>query len=465
MNAAAQPSAVRDERSSSRRGGALVRGVALLAAGGVLVLPYGRVLALPVAGSFVELCDVLFVLAGGLWLGALAMGAERLRWRPAYLALGGYVALCVASYFVAVGTRAWLVHGAAAVYQAGLCVMLAHVLALPTYRRMLVGAWLGAAALTVVLGLAGVALFYAGVTERAHNPFLWNYGSVPVGNYPRLYVMFRNGNALCNYLLVSIGVALAFGREWRALWPRGFALGIAAALLVALFTLSPGVGGILLLLGLWVSWSQRATPATARSGWQRAALVGGVAAALGFLALAVVSVVPRGQGAIALGPVDLVLEGSPRVSVWSSAASLFAEHPLFGQGLGSPSAWITDPRVFTPRDRWNDALSMQQFEPRASDAHNTALSLLSQLGVTGFVLFAAFVVLLLRELRAAPSSSRSALGATLIGGLVYHGLFASLEEMRHVWLLFALSLAVVPERAQASAASVGFASTGLPESS
>jgi O-antigen ligase len=441
----------------------LVRGAGLLVAGGVLVLPFPRVLGLPVAGSFVELCDVLFALAGLLWLAALLGGGARLRWRHPYLALAGYVALCVLSYFVAPGKRAWLVHAAAAVYQAGLCVMVAHVLASAERRRTVAGAWLAAAAVTTLLGLVGVALFYAGVKERVHNPFLWNYGSVPVGNYPRLYVLFRNGNALCSYLLVSIGVALAFGREWPSAWPRWAAFGVGAVSVVALFTLSPGVGGIALMLGLWAWWSR---PQNGPAGsFRRAALLLGLGAALGFFALSLVSVVPRGQGAIGFGPVDLVLAGSPRVSVWSSAVGLFADHPLFGQGLGSPSAWADDPRVFVPRDGWTDAVVTQRFALRPSDAHNTPLSFLSQLGLSGFAAFAAFVLLLFLELRAAPRALRIALSAALCGGLLYHGLFASLEEMRHLWLLFALSLAVVPEPAQAGAASAGLAPSGLPASS
>jgi O-antigen ligase len=472
MKAAVRPSPIHDaapliDVAPGAGSSVLERGALVLIAGGVLMLPFGRVLGLPVAGSFVELCDVLFALAGLLWLVALIGASERLRWQPAYLALAGYVGLCAASFFVAPGRRAWLVHSAAAVYQAGLCVMIAHVLASAARRRIVVGAWLGAAAFTSALGLIGVALFYLGVKERVHNPFLWNYGSVPVGNYPRLYVLFRNGNALCSYLLVSIGLALAFGRDWSRLWPRWVALGIAATLLVALFTLSPGVGGIGLMLGLWVVWSRHpasGAPVFGR-GVRRAALCVGASAALGFFVLALVSVVPRGQGALALGPVDLVLAGSPRVSVWSSAARLFGERPLLGQGLGSPSAWITDPRVFVPRDHWSDAVLSQHFEPRASDAHNTALSLLSQLGVSGFALFAAFIVLLFKQLGSAPRAAASGLAAALVGGLLYHGLFASLEEMRHLWLLFGLTLAVVPERPQPRAASAGFASTGLPDSS
>jgi O-antigen ligase len=414
---------------------ALGRAATALIAAGVLLLPFARLFSLPVAGSYVELSDLLFVLAGLAWVGALATRAERLRWRRAHLPLAGYVAVAVSSGVWAVSSRAWLVHAAAAVYQAGLCLMVAQLLEREARRRIVVSAWLCALAITVALGLAGVALFYAGVSERAHNPFLWNYGSVPVGNYPRLYVLFRNGNALCNYLIVGVGVALAFARlSRRVLWS-----GIAAALLVAVFTLSPGVGGLLLLLGLWLWWTRPAP-----SLWRRAALALGVLAALGFFALSVVSVVPRGQGELRLGPVDVVLAGSPRISVWSSAARLFAEQPLLGQGLGAPSATITDPRVFTPRDQWTEAVTQTAFAPRASDAHNTALSLLSQLGLTGFALFALFVFLVFGELCAAPRAIAHGLGAALCGALLYHGLFGSFEEMRHLWLLFGLCLSAVP---------------------
>jgi putative inorganic carbon (hco3(-)) transporter len=454
MNVAAQTS-LSDEAAPRSQPSTLARAATALIAAGVLLLPFARPLALPVAGSYVELSDALFALAGLAWLGSLIVGGERPRWRRAYMPLAGYVVLCVSSYLWAVNPRAWLVHAAAALYQAGLCVMIAHVLACDARRRVVVGAWLGAALITIALGLAGVLLFYAGVRERAHNPFLWNYGSVPVGDYPRLYVLFRNGNALCNYLLVSVGLALAFAR----VSPRVLSLGVAAASFVAVFTLSPGVGGLFLLLGLWLWWSER----TARL--RRAALALGVLAALGFFALSVVSVVPRGQGELRLGPIDVLLAGSPRISVWSSAAERFAQQPVLGQGLGAPSALITDPRVYTPRDQWTHAATTPALEPRASDAHNTALSLLSQLGVTGFALFAAFVVLVFVELRAAPPAIAHGLAAALSGGLLYHGLFGSFEEMRHLWLLFGLCLCAGAPGPQRYGRSAGLAPTGLPASS
>lgn len=461
MNAAAQIS-LSDEAVPQSPPSTLGFAATALLATGVLLVPFGRLLQVRVSSSYVELSDVWFVLAGLVWLAALVARGERLHWQRAYVPLAGYVAVCVSSYWWTANRSFWLVHAAAAVYQAGLCVMIAHLLQREARRRaMIVGAWLAALAVTVVLGLAGVVLFYAGVSDRAHNPFLWNYGSVPVGNYPRLYVLFRNGNALCNYLIVSVGVALAFARvSPLVLWA-----GIAVTLVVAVFTLSPGVGGLLLLLALWLWWSR-----SAPSWLRRAALALGVLAAIGFFMLSVVSVVPRGQGELRLGPLDVVPAGSPRISVWSSAAQLFAEHPLLGQGLGVPSAVTSDPRVYTPRDQWAEEAVLASSRARPSDAHNTALSLLSQLGVTGFALFASFVVFVFAALRTAPRAIAHGLAAALCGGLLYHGLFGSFEEMRHLWLLFGLCLcshergagAPGPQHHQRS---TGLAPTGLPASS
>jgi O-antigen ligase len=451
----------------------LLHAATLLITLGVLSLPFQRLLQLPLGGSFVELCDVLFALGACAALLAVLRGSEPFVWRPAYVALGGYVLWCAGSYWTAANHKAWLVHCAAAVYQAGLCVALATLLAHPERRRLVLGAWLTGAALTVALGLVCVALFYLGVRDRVHNPLLWNYGSVPVGDYPRVRVLFRNGNALCNYLLVSVGVALALCSEWRRVSGGPLWTAIALTLVVAVFTLSPSFGGILLLLGLWLRHAPGELVALGR-GLRRAALAAGVAAALAFVALGLVSLVSPGQGSINVGSFDLAFSHSPRMAAWSSAAGLFAERPLLGQGLGAPSAWISDPRLFVPRDRWTDALLTQHFAPRPSDAHNTALSLLSQLGLPGLALFATFIALTFRALAGARPALRLALGAALASGLLYHGLFASLEETRHVWLLIGLCLAVAPGRArgagtmndaQPRAPSAGFGSTGLPASS
>jgi O-antigen ligase len=81
-------------------------------------------------------------------------------------------------------------------------------------------------------------------------------------------------------------------------------------------------------------------------------------------------------------------------------------------------------------ERWGTP-AMTSRAPVTLEAHDVALSVLGQTGLVGLVAFAAFVVLALRGV----SSARPALFAALVGTLVYHGLFAALEDARHLWVL------------------------------
>ena len=82
----------------------------------------------------------------------------------------------------------------------------------------------------------------------------------------------------------------------------------------------------------------------------------------------------------------------------------------------------------------------------------------------GLVLLASFVVFVFAALRTAPRAIAHGLAAALCGGLLYHGLFGSFEEMRHLWLLFGLCLSAAPAP-QRGLPSARLAPTGLPASS
>jgi O-antigen ligase len=343
---------------------------------------------------------------------------------------------------VATDTKPWLFHWAVAIYLAGLCTMAGSLLADPRRLRWVINCWAAATTLTVALGVLGVVLFYAGVRDREQNPFLWNYGSVPAGNYPRLYVLFRNGNVLCNYLTVSVGLLLAFGDELLPVLRRLRPYMLGGAVVVALFTLSPGLGGLGLTVALWAWWSDRE-----QARWRKPYVLGGLATAVGLVVVSVVALNPAGTGGLSIGPVDVSLSGSVRIVLWSAALASALSSPWVGCGLGYVPAWVTDPRTFTPRDQWNDELMQQTFAPRAMDAHNLYLSVFAQLGLVGLALVLCLAWVLVRRLCQVGLPARWGLAAAFWGGVAHHGLFASLEEARHVWILFGLVLALSPQTA------------------
>jgi O-antigen ligase len=197
---------------------------------------------------------------------------------------------------------------------------------------------------------------------------------------------------------------------------------IAAVLLTAAFTISPGLGGLALALGMWIHLRDRDTTLAWRG---RLALGAGVAAALAFLVTSTVALTGSG------------FEPSVRVLTWKSALGRFLERPLIGHGVGTDAATVA----------WMNPSGIAE---RLTEAHNMWLSVAAQEGVAGLVAFGALVGFLLVSWRrsranmAGPPLLADALGVAFCGAVLFQGLTASLEDTRHVWVLMG-ALAAVSE--------------------
>jgi O-antigen ligase len=384
---------------------------------GTFLLALGGLGAIGALGPAIQLSDLAFA-------AALAIAAVSVRYRLAAvdLALLAYVVAAAVSVVGSPDPRRSLVKLLGLALLAGLFLLARHL-------RAATAAWLAGAAVAGLAGLAGAILFYAGYRTRFENPFIAAYGSIPVGDYPRVVGLFANPNMFCSYLVSSLAV-LASAWPSAGRWRPALA-GLAALLAVnAALTLSVGVGGLALGASLW--W-------TLRGGrWRGLVLAGGVLCAAAFAALTLVTLVPRGAGDLALGPWDVELSAGGRVDVWRGALRTAAEHPIMGKGYGTLVATTTDPRATVSMEEWGTE-AMADRTPVALEAHSVALSVLGQTGALGLAAFVAFVALALR--RAPP-----AILCGLVATLLYHGLFAALEDARHVWLLLGMAAAGVKER-------------------
>jgi exopolysaccharide production protein ExoQ len=140
--------------------------------------------------------------------------------------------------------------------------------------------------------------------------------------------------------------------------------------------------------------------------------------------------------------------GSGRIDLWRAAWHGFREHTLTGLGAGNFRAQSADLLQSTPGV--NNVLG----NPSVSNkfVHNMYLGNLTELGIIGFGLFMAVLVLtvwyLLRALRRARALGDSrlerfsaALLVTLVGYAVA-GLFLSLELSKPLFILIGLALAL-----------------------
>jgi O-antigen ligase len=274
-------------------------------------------------------------------------------------------------------------------------------------------------ALTVIAGLLEIVLFYAGVSDFDNA----GYGSLPPGRYPRIPGLFLNFNMACNYLSVSLLIALGMVQVgWLS---RRVALLLAATLTVAAaFTVSPGLGGLLLGVGscYYILWRER------RPTFARTALTLGIVAALLFFAATLVSPVHTGQQHVSIPLLRRTFEPSSRLLCWQSAHATWFAHPVFGEGSGLP----------VPCPVYLDASGKIQ---HLQDAHNVYLNIAATKGTFGllaFVLIAWTVLQRIRPLRL-DGSPVAVIATTLalcfIEAFLYQGLSSSFEHTRHLWIV------------------------------
>lgn len=398
-------------------------------------------------GAGVQLSDAIFALAAAAWGIGLLRGDFRLALGKTLIPLALYAGIAVLSLFAtpALGHSIFKLVGLG--FLLTIYAITASVASTPLGWRLVVGSWVAGACLNASLGTLSAALFFLGVKDRAVNIFLWGYGSIPVGNYPRVSVLFLNSNMMCNYVLVGVGATMAYRNSLPARFRKYLYAFIPMMSITALFSLSAGLGGLALggAVGwiLWHRYEKRIVPV-------REALValGGVTGAVIFLVASIFLFVPRGQGDVGLGPVDLQMQTSGRVSVWVSGTKTILAKPLLGTGIGELVSTTTHPRALHSMEHWgSDKMAENINAPHKMEAHNIWINIGGQLGLPGLAVFIAFVVLLLQgSLPQATDSKRDAwvrisLFSAVVGAVFYQGLVGAFEDSRQYWFLFGLVMA------------------------
>jgi O-antigen ligase len=392
----------------------------------VVLLPVMRPVIVDAGRYQLPIVDFIFPIAAAAtavdaWLGRVPLPPlARLRW------LWAYGAAITASAVMSIDRQASLPKLAGCWYLIGLALLaVIHVRTMASLRRALM-AWMAGTIITVSAAGAAVVLFAAGFRDPSRNPLLSIKGSLPEGAYPRVSGLFLNPNMYCAYLTASLAFVVVM---WRQKWltARSAAALGAAIVAAALLSLSPGFGGILLVIA-YVAWSAWRTTHPWRA---RAALVVGIAGAAAFVIAITASPPPNGPLSLA------TFRPASRLLTWRGSLAAFPQHPIFGKGLGLPVVGIM-------------YVNPSGIYEWLTDAHNTWLSILVQSGLVGLACFVGLTVSMLRE------THRSEIGDTLtlavVAGLMYQTLSGSFENTRHIWMLigFALAAAALPRNQEAS---------------
>jgi hypothetical protein len=383
----------------------------------VAVVPIMQPWNVPLLGYPIPPVDFLFLIAASAAALSLLSGRAALPRSPVIVALVLYGVAFAASAATSADRPHSVVKLLGIFYLIGLALLtMVHVRSIDALRRAMT-AWLVGTIVTVGAAFTGLLLFAAGVTDPQTNLFLSIHGSLPDGGYPRIMALFQNPNMYCAYMVASLAMLLTARRVG---WFRRGALAFAGAVIVAaVFSLSPGLGGLLIVIafGAWCEWYPN-RPLLVTS----AIVFGAIGAVLCLLATVAV---PAPHQSLSLWH----LRASSRLLTWIGSWGTFLAHPLLGKGVGV------------------DVVAIGYTNPSGvyewlTDAHNTWLSVLAQEGLAGFAALAVVIAALLKgaSLSMAPPQQalHTGLMVAFVTGFLYQGFTGSFENTRHIWVLIGL---------------------------
>jgi len=391
-----------------------------------------------ISGLQVAPTDFVYPLLLAAWAIAFLRGRVALAWQPAYALLIAYFAAMLVSALAAGVPQRSALKLLTQLYLFSLPVLVCSLVGSQARLRQALLAWLAGSAIVALVGVAAVIAFLVDPNSPWFAFARSDFGTLPTGPYPRLWLTFLNPNLLCNYLTVSLVVLLIARRNaWIARTP--FLLLLAGLLLAAAFTISTGLGGIALALSLWLWLLLRERHPPLGRLLARLLLAGGIAAAAAFVLAALVTpVIPRDVPFLVHLPgIDRPFAPAVRWLTWHQAIANFLADPVFGRGIGS------------------DAVSVSYWVPwglhsHLTDAHNAYLNIAVQCGLLGLAALLALIVHVWRRTRRAATRHdlvAFGLGFAFLNAFAYQGLTGSFEDARHLWVLLGLFLASLRLRA------------------
>lgn len=378
----------------------------------VFSLPFVNFPNLRDFGYSIQTTDILFVFTGLIWLLYLVLRKNKIRFSWFYLPLTLYfISLCLSTIY-SEDRRTSIIKLLGNILLLGLSVLAFNLVDDHKKLRKIGMAWLSATFLVCFVSVASLILFYF----QCDNPILLetlsHYGSLPTGNYARIQSTFFNPNMMCNYLNISVGFGLL---AYKFKWLKREVLGIFTVIfaIATFFTLSPGIGGIILTVGLWLWLDLNLL----KPAFSKLFLLGGILGAVFFF----LTVLPS--------PTNFPnkVEPSPRVLTWTSSLETLKKYPIVGRGIGLDAGYVI----------YNSPNGQQVL----GDAHQLWLNIAAQQGLIGLAIIIFLTFWFFRKslpLNIEKTPFKTALGLAFIGTFCYQGLVGSYEDARHLWVLLGL---------------------------
>lgn len=392
----------------------------------VAILPIVRPLDTRILGIHVFATDIIFAAAFFCWVFSCLHRPPLIERRYMVFAGAFSLALTTSAIFSTESQKS-LVKLIGVFYLIAVSIVVADLVRDLDFLKQLSFAWVAGASITILGTVAGFVGFYLGFDSMASNFFLFHSGSLPPGNYPRVVAFFENPNMTANYANIALMIVIAAGRiGWL---PKRLVWLIAALLLAAtILAISPGLGGMLLSIGLWGFFAVLSSEQKLR--WLVAAGTVGAALII-FVSTTISPVTRRADQGITIPIIGRQIEPSVRFLVWKDSITRGLEYPMLGRGTGTDAAHLR-----------YDVISGQRQLLR--DAHQAWLNIFGQAGFVGLAAFAALCWYLFSICRfriGDGSEVRLMLvgcSCAFVGAFLYQNLSGSFEDARQIWVLIGM---------------------------
>lgn len=378
-------------------------------------------------GLAVQATDAIFVAAALLFATVVASRRIRLQYDPLMVPMGLYLAALAASAIFSERPDFSFIKLLGEIYLVGLALLTIQIIRNCDVIRRVVITWIGAGSLVGMVGVAAVVLFYVDRENSVLILILHHYGSLPPGNYPRIQSTFIYPAMLCNYLTVSLMFLFAAKRlGW--IRPALFWLLLIVQIIAAVFTLTPGLGGFVLAVSLWIALISGEDPGKIT---RRIFIAAGSGLALLSIGVSAFTLRHIPTSPYSFDLLGVRIDPTQRLLTWQGALETLFQFPILGRGLG---LGVANVRFLAPSGQ-NQLLT---------DAHNIWLNIAGQAGFFGLAAIGVFCISIVRRFLPIKSGSdpRSVLpaasGIAFISIFLVQGLVGSFEDARHLWVLIGI---------------------------
>lgn len=375
--------------------------------------------------------DFIFLLTFSVWLLSLLLKKSVFRRHKFYWLILVYFFAMLLSTVFSIDPQSSFIKLLGEIYLLSLPVLTFNLIRTENDIKKVLQIWLAATSVVAAVGILTFFLFYLDRENWLLRYTLFKFGTLPPGNYPRLASTFFNANMLCNYLSVSL-VLLLISQKLGWIKKVFFHLLFFGILFCLLLTISPGLGGVALVTGIWCwLYFKPFKPRLALVG-----LISGILLAAIFLPVTMIApnIHSTAPFSINIPVIEQKIEPSSRVMVWMDSWATFTENPIFGRGLGQDVCYT----------RYFDLSGNLQL---LTEAHNVFLNVAAQEGIFGLSAIIMIVYYVTRKTFPLDFSNNNAnilrigFGIAFIGAFVYQGIGGSFEDARHLWALIGLFLA------------------------